>query len=279
MDLKKLFVVSSMAALTGCAIAPGMRMQAPDSLSAKHDAAIKPTYIPITTDVLEHLASQKPQEYLVGTQDVLSIAVWNHPEFSISSTAFVNALRDEASALPDNLQQKPEAQLNGFVVAADGSIYFPLVGKISVGGKTVEQIRSTITTALIKYIHNPQVSVRVAVYRSKKIYVMGEILKPGLQPITDAPLTLADVINLAGGLDPNSADPRQIFVIRGDSSMPKIYWLNAKSPTAILLAEQFQMQPKDVVYVSAADIARWNRGVNQILPTIQTLWYTRSLTR
>lgn len=279
MDIRKLFVFSSVVALSGCGIAPGMRMQPPDTKLAKHDEAVKPNYIPVTASLLQHLANQKSEEYKIGTQDVLSIAVWNHPEFSISSTAFVNALREETSALPDNLQQKPEAQLNGFVVAADGSIYFPLVGKIFIGGKTVEEIRNIITQSLTKYIHNPQVSVRVAVYRSKKIYVMGEVLKPGLQPITDAPLTLADVINLAGGFDANTADTRRIFVIRGNPTSPSVYWLDAKSPTAMLLAEQFLMQPRDVVFVSVADIARWNRSINQILPTVQTIWYTRSLTR
>lgn len=279
MELKKLFIFSSITALSGCMIAPGMQMQAPKSMPAKRDDAVKPTYIPISKSILQELANQKQEEYTVGTQDVLSIAIWNHPEFSISSTAFVNTLKDEANALPINLQQKPEAQLNGFVVAADGSIYFPMVGKIAVGGKTVEEIRTIIVKSLKKYIHNPQVSIRIAVYRSKKIYVMGEVVTPGLQPITDAPLSLADVINLAGGLDPITADARQVFIIRGDAIKPDVYWLNAKSPTAMLLAEQFQMQPKDVVYVSASDTTRWNRGINQILPTVQTLWYTRSLTR
>src|SRR5581483_11949609 len=118
----------------------------------------------------------------------------------------------------------------------------------------------------------PQLDVRVTSFRSQKVYVMGEVRKPGLQPITDAPLSITDAINLAGGFDQNSADTSNIFIIRGDYARPDVYWLNAKSPYALLLAEHFYLLPHDVVFVSATGWSRWNRAISLVLPSIQTVW-------
>jgi protein involved in polysaccharide export with SLBB domain len=279
MDLKKIFIFGSIAAIGGCAIAPGMRMDMPSNLPTKRDDAIKPEFTPITSQLAVELATHGMEAYQVGPQDVVGIAVWNHPEFIISSNSLISEIKENSAGLPDSFQQRAESQLGGYLVAEDGTIFFPLIGKIKVSGKSVDEIRGAITKALTKYIHNPQVGVRVAVFRSKKIYVMGEVAKPGLQPISDSPLTLADALNLAGGLNSYAADPRQIFVIRGEPTTPKVYWLNAKSPTSILLAQQFQLQAQDIIFVATSDLARWNRGLGELLPSIQTLWYTRSLTR
>lgn len=278
MDLKKLIVISSVISLGGCALAPGMQMSAPSTSSAKTAEAVNPEFIPINKEIIQQTTAQSPRAYKVGPQDVLGITVWNHPEFGISSIAYTNSLREDQSAVMPNLQQKTEAQLSGFVVAEDGTIYFPLVGQVTVAGKTVKQIRKTLVKKLAKYIRNPQINIRVAVFRSKKVYVMGEVIQPGLQAITDSSLTLADAISQAEGMNPLSANPRQIFVIRGEPARPKVYWLDAKSPVAMLLATEFKLQPRDIIYISPANVTRWNRSINQILPTVQTLWYTKSLT-
>ena len=121
--------------------------------------------------------------------------------------------------------------------------------------------------------------MRVADYRGQKIYVLGEVVKPGFLPITDQPLTIADALMLSGSLNPESADPRNIFVIRGSYLEPHIFWLNAKTPDRMLLAEHFSLQPKDILYVSSAPATRWNRVLNQLLPTVQTVWYTQAIVK
>ena len=104
-----------------------------------------------------------------------------------------------------------------------------------------------------------------------------EVMKPGFLPINDQPLTISDSLALTGGINPDSADPRYIYVIRGNYIEPLIYWLDAKTPDGLLLAERFSLQPRDILYVSSAPATRWNRALNQLLPTIQTIWYTKSI--
>jgi polysaccharide export outer membrane protein len=61
-----------------------------------------------------------------------------------------------------------------------------------------------LTDRLSKYIQNPQLDVRVVAYRSKRVYVVGEVADPGILPLNDLPMTIADAISLAGGLTANA---------------------------------------------------------------------------
>jgi len=229
---------------------------------------VHPTLIPVTPTLI---ADQRVNTYFyrVAPADVLHINVWEHPEFLIE-TQTTTALAPGAQGA---------AGLPGFLVNADGSIYFPLIGYVPVKGKTVDQIRADISRRLKKFVPNPQVNVRVADFRGQKIYVLGEVMKTGFLPITDQKLTIADALALAGWLDPNSADPKYIYVIRGDYTHPQIYWLNIKTPDRLLLAERFSMQPQDILYVSSSPATRWNRVLNQLLPTVESIWYTQAVVK
>lgn len=266
--------------LSSCFIAPGMRMSVPaESRGRQAPNDIKPIFIPITVSLVRKMGHypslnyhNNSYHYRVGAYDILNIHVWDHPEFA-------SPLGQPPSEQSVNAPLNPVISPVGFLVGADGDIYFPLVGYVRVEGKTTEQIRTTLSRSLRKYVRNPQMDVRVSGFRSRKIYVMGEVYKPGLQPITDTPMSITDAINLAGGMMPDSADPSHIFVIRGDYARPDVYWLNAQSPTALLLGENFHLQAHDVVFVSTAGISRWNRAINQILPSVQTVWFTANLIR
>jgi polysaccharide export outer membrane protein len=104
-------------------------------------------------------------------------------------------------------------------------------------------------------------------------------MKPGFIPFTDQVLSITDAISMSGGFDPNAADPSHVYIIRAGLNLyrPKVYWLNAKTPESLLLAEHFILKPGDILYVSSAPATRWNRVLNQLLPTIQTVWYTKSI--
>lgn len=258
--------------LSACSgILPGLSNPAINSLprvKLKETVHVEPLVIPITPTFLT-LNPLPRYIYRIEPQDVLSIVVWQHSEFNPP----VQQLSVAAT------QSSQAAGQSGYLVGHDGRIYFPLVGYLPVAGKTIDQVHREITHRLREYVRNPQVIVRIADYRSKKVYVFGEVLKPGLLPLNDQPMTIADALTLSGSLDPNSADPQHIYVIRGDFARPRIYWLDAKTPDALLLAEHFELQPNDVMYVSSATVARWNRFLNQVLPTLQTLYFTKTLTR
>ena len=267
--LKKTGVVGVSFLLCHCGIMPGMqnlnttqmrKYVAPDRI------AVNPTLIPITPSLI---ADQRVSTYFykVAPSDVLHITVWEHPEFLIET-------QTGASNAPG---VQGAAGLPGYLVNARGQIYFPLIGYIVVADKTVDEIRADITKRLKKYVPNPQVNVRVADFRGQKIYVLGEVSKSGFLPITDQKLTIADALSLSGWLNPDTADPSNIYVIRGDFTCPQIFWLNAKTPDRLLLAERFSLQPRDILYVSSAPATRWNRVLNQLLPTVQAIWYTQAI--
>jgi len=104
----------------------------------------------------------------------------------------------------------------------------------------------------------------------KQIYVVGEVVNPQAITFKTTDVTLTQALGRAGGLNQAFASGSAVYVIRGSEDMKKtpaaVYHLNAKSPVAFALADQFRLQPGDVVFVGAAGITRWNRFVTQLLP-------------
>ena len=268
---KKLSIISTAVVLSGCGIMPGMEnlntTQMRKYIAPEH-LEVHPTLFPITPELI---ADQRVSKYFyhVAPSDVLHITVWQHPEFMLELQSVTN----------NSAVVQGGAGLSGYLVNANGDIYFPLIGYVHVSDKTVDEIRVDITHQLKKYVPNPQVNVRVADFRGQKVYVLGEVNKNGFLPITDQPLSLADALSLSGWLNPDTADPRYIYVIRGEYTHPQIFWLNAKTPDRLLLAEKFSLQPRDILYVSSAPATRWNRSLNQLLPSIQAIWYTQAVVR
>ena len=268
--LKKISVVSAAVLLSSCGIMPGM-----DNLDTTkmrkyvvpERVEVHPTLIPMTPSLImdQHVSTYV---YHVAPSDVLHITVWQHPEFLVEIATI-------AAAGPST---QGAAGQQGYLVNPKGDIYFPLVGYVHVAGKTVDKIRSDISTRLKEYVPNPQVNVRVADFRGQKVYVLGEVGQSGFLPITDQQLTLTDALALSGWVSGDS-DPKFIYVIRGDYTQPSIFWLNAQTPDRLLLAEHFSLRPRDIVFVSTAPITRWNRVLNQLVPTVQTIWYTQAVVK
>ncbi|QNK03907.1 polysaccharide biosynthesis/export family protein [Dyella telluris] len=107
---------------------------------------------------------------------------------------------------------------------------------------------------------------------TKEVYVMGEVMRPAPVPFrTVAYLSLTQAIGRAGGLNPNTSSGKEVYVIRGaknlENTPPKVFQLDARSPTAFALGDEFMVKPGDVVFVGAAGITRWNRVISQLLPS------------
>ncbi|GLU33255.1 polysaccharide biosynthesis/export family protein [Trinickia caryophylli] len=115
-----------------------------------------------------------------------------------------------------------------------------------------------------------------------RIFVMGEVKTPMAVPMIRGNLSIADSLTTAGGILDTDANPRQIYVIRGmrtKPTSPEIYRLDMTKPDAILLSTQFPLQPYDVVYVGTSAAVQFNRLMQQVLPTLQTLFFTKQLTK
>lgn len=104
--------------------------------------------------------------------------------------------------------------------------------------------------------------------RYNKVFVMGEVRTPQSLVMPRGRISLSEAISDAGGFDPLSANTGQVYVIRkGANERPQIWHLNASSPDALVLADSFDLEARDIVYVDPAAVARWSRVINNILPS------------
>ncbi|WP_412101796.1 polysaccharide biosynthesis/export family protein [Paraburkholderia sp. XV] len=339
-----------------------MKMTPPVELSTSAmgvQSSVKDSFVPISTidaaliarmkDDLSRTSSLQIQSllttaepYALGKGDVLQITVWDHPELV------------QAQGPLGQTATRPSDPVPGFVIDQDGNLDFPYVGPIHVEGLKPEQVQRRLAVALTKVFVKPQVTVRVASFRAKQIYVDGEVHTPGTLPLNDIPMTLYDAVNRAGGFaatadqsrmvlvrDGNSysldltgmlekgvnparivlkngdllrvvarddngvfvmgevnkpvtavpmksgrltlseaisqagslnnatADASEVYVIRDSMSpTPQIYHLDAKSPVAMIFANQFELNPRDVVYVDGNGLVRFSRVLSLLLPAV-----------
>lgn len=125
--------------------------------------------------------AQAQTDYSIGPQDVLTITVYD------------------------------QADLSGkFTVDPDGTLTFPLLGRVKAGGLTLRGLEQDLTKRLADgYLRNPQVSVSMDQYRSQRIFVMGEVRAPGAYQLT-GDMTIIEAIARAGSTTPQAADEMMI---------------------------------------------------------------------
>jgi polysaccharide biosynthesis/export protein len=347
---------AGLVVLGGCAsYAPGFQVNdvrfdpgapAPDPVEASVQVQ------PISWELLGRLAPAVSQArlprpigeepYRIGPGDALRITVWGDPELS-GATGNQNV------------------GASGRVVGDDGRLFLPFAGIVRAAGLTPLEFRDRVERDLARVLKEPQVEVQVVAFRSQRVFIAGEVNKPGLLPLDDRPLYVADAVGAAGGYtagahlgaatllrdgktytldlerlyyggdaaqnvllrngdvltvpdradrklfvlgevgaprsyilrrgrttlaeavadaggpNPLAANTGQVFVIRaaGDGK-PVVYMLDGRSPVSMVLADQFVMQPRDVVYIDPTGLARAGRLIGQLTPFLQALIVTRS---
>jgi polysaccharide export outer membrane protein len=358
-------LAATLPLLAACSsVGPGMQFESTRAASNASpdaaDAAVIPTEVkPITPALVKRERDMRDKQntqdiskligtvgpYKIESGDILSIVVWDHPELAGAAMAQPNPVNIAAAD-----QAATTTPAAGVVVDHQGMVQFPYAGTLKLAGLTEEEARALLSTRLAKYINKPNVTLRVQSFRSKRVYVDGEVKSPGLQAINDIPMTLIEAINRAGGLlptadqsqlalirqgatyqlnlpqlvqkgvnpasimmvngdvlrvlsrdeskvfisgevtqprsltmhngrltlnealgesggvNPLSGDASQIYVVRKSATEPVVYRLDAKAPGALAMAEGFELNPKDVVYVAATPLANWHRTISQILP-------------
>lgn len=102
------------------------------------------------------------------------------------------------------------------------------------------------------------------------VYMLGELVKPGIMPMIHGKLSLAQAIAEAGGIQGVSADARSIYVIRqaGAADSVDVFHLDARNPAAMVLADNFRLNPRDIVYVDAGTLTRFSRVMGMLVPTV-----------
>jgi len=124
-----------------------------------------------------------PESYTLREGDVLDVSVWGE-----------ETLKKEVKVLPD------------------GSITFPLAGRVDVSNATTTEVEKRITEKLKTYLPDPQVTVVISGIEGNRVYVIGKVLKPGPILLT-SPMTVMQALSQAGGLD-KFADSDDLKILR-----------------------------------------------------------------
>ena len=164
----------------------------------------------------------------VDKGDMLQITVYDHPELTNPSGSNNN-----------------NPQNSGITIENDGTIYYPYIGKVSVAGMTVDEVREAISTPLAEYITAPQVSVRVITFNAKRAYVTGQVNDPGPQSITNVPMTVLDAIARAGGLSDNANWHEVLLSRNGSETRLSVYEMLNNGR----LGQNMLLQHGDVLHV------------------------------
>jgi polysaccharide biosynthesis/export protein len=143
-------------------------------------------------------------------------------------------------------------------IDTSGRISYPLVGDIQAGGLSIFQLRDKIRDGLSEYIKEPQVTVSVTSVQSQKVYVLGEVVRPGVFAL-DTPMSAVEAISSAGGFTKDAKD-NSVMVIRGNRDNPQLIKLDLKDALKKgNVAQNIQLQKSDIVFVPATFIADASR--------------------
>ena len=211
-------------------------------------------YIPIINLSQKDIEIQKKTvnlSYIVKPGDILTIIVWGQEE-----------------AFPLEASYQINNPINARMVDNNGEIFFPYIGNISVAGKSIEEIRSNLTSKLSENFKDPQLDITVTKYNNNQsVYVLGEVSKPSIIQLGLEQVSLTNAIGQSRGLNSITSKSTDVFLVRSkDESEPKIYKVNLKNPSGFILANQFYVKPQDVIFVGASSITRWNRVISQLFP-------------
>lgn len=160
-----------------------------------------------------------PSDYTIGPDDILSIVFWRDKDMSAD-----------------------------VVVRPDGRITLPLVSDVQAGGLTPELLRDRIREQAAKFIEDPNVTVVVKQINSRRVYVTGQVGKPGAYPLSN-PTTVLQLLSMAGGVS-EFADYKKIVVMRTEDGKQRALKFNYRDVTrGKNLQQNILLKPGDTVVV------------------------------
>jgi polysaccharide biosynthesis/export protein len=167
----------------------------------------------------ETAGSAAPADYVIGPDDQLSVVFWRDKDMSAD-----------------------------VAVRPDGKISLPLLNDIQAAGLTPPQLRDRLTEDARRYIEDPNITVVVRQINSRRVFVTGEVAKPGPYALT-GPTTILQILATAGGLK-EYADEKNILVLRNEGGRPVSYKFNYRDVAKHKnLSQNVELKPGDTVIV------------------------------
>lgn len=207
-------VVASMP-LAGRQISQGNPSPAPAAGVPELATEVRTAPVPTASSV----PAPTPPDYVIGVDDLLSIVFWRDKDLSTDA-----------------------------LVRPDGKISMPLLNDIQAEGLTPIQLRNEISAEAKQYVQDPNVTIVVRQINSRKVFITGEVEKPGSYPLT-AQMTVLQLIATAGGLK-EYADAKHIAVVRTENGHQISYPFNFKDVTNPEMVKQnINLKPGDAVIV------------------------------
>lgn len=191
------------------------------------------------------------QDYRLMPNDVLQVSVWGYADLS----------GKDGSGLE-------------IIVRPDGKIQFPLVGEIQTAGLTLLELNNALTSGLSEYIIDPKVTANVYKYHTTRVYVLGEVNKPGMYEI-DKQHNLLDAVGVAGGYTKDAAK-KNVFIVRKDSTSKPLKANLLDIMTKGDMTQNYALAEGDVVYLTSngrLDFAK------DILPWISATYYIKDMNK
>jgi polysaccharide export outer membrane protein len=134
----------------------------------------------------------------------------------------------------------------------DGSIAFPLLGSVKIGGLTVQEARGALEGALHEYLKQPQVSLDILTYSKRRFTILGQVNRPGVFDFPDEmSVNLLEAIGMADGFT-KIANPSKITIKRIEDGKETLIKLDGKKILKDASTPEFQVLPGDTINVGEA---------------------------
>ena len=204
---------------------------------------------------LQGMALQAEQKFRLRPEDKISIVVNSsnpmlEQQFTLTSRGNSNNILG-AETSPATVSSGSGSSIIAYTVDEQGTIDFPVLGKIRVEGMTREEVAAYIKERLIarELVSEPIVTVE---YVNMSVNVLGEVSSPGNVPITKDHFTVIDALAKSGDLTING-NRRDVMVSRNNNGVNEVYQIDLTDMQKTMLSDGYYLQQNDLVYVTPND--------------------------
>ena len=161
-------------------------------------------------------------------------------------------------------QGNTHQETQGLLVTQDGAIRLPLIGSTKIEGLTEDEAANFLMGEYSKYLRNPYVTVEIM---NQRIFILGEVKRPGVVPVTNGMMNLIEAIARSGDLT-DFAERRGVLVLRGDLRNPEVRMIDLTHMSTIQISSLF-LKPNDIVYVQPRSSKGRKIAFDEISPPFQ----------